>query len=191
MVRKQKQHGPNVLPAIEEDGSVSENEDDGPLVDDVSGREEVVGRRVVSLRLDVPGGEGELVDDSGVVGSGSLVEDGSSGVVVGSLTVELLGVSGVVVGSTGGSELELSVGSGFVVVVELSPSARFASRTIDVARAASSSWTASTASCSEGQTPFWNFSGKYRWRRSLRDDGEADFSRSENLDESAEASGLL
>ena len=56
--------------------------------------------------------------------------------------------------------------------VELPPS-RLASCTMVAARAASSSWTASTAFCSDGHTPCWNLSGKYLCRRSWRDSRDA------------------
>ena len=80
----------------------------------------------------------------------------------------------VVVVWGGGVELEASPEL-VADEVELPPS-RFASCTMVAARAASSSWTASTALCSDGHTPCWNLSGKYLCRRSCRDSRDASLS---------------
>lgn len=135
--------------------------------------------------------------DDGIVEGGLLVEDGTlevgggvSVVVVGSgleLLSTLVGVDDV---STGGIVVEISVETSVeasvdvsgAIVVELSPPSRFASRRIALARGASAWWTASMAWFSDGHTPSWNWLGKYRWRSSWRDEGEADFSRAENED---------
>ena len=136
----------DIRSVIVEDGSVSVLEDDGSL--DVvsetedSGVEGEVEERVVSLGLeDVPDEEGALVDSGVLEEEGLLVEDGTlvvlGVVVVGSmlelLLSRLVDVDDV---STGGIEVELTVGGSVALEVELSPS-RFASCRIEVAKGAS------------------------------------------------------
>lgn len=121
---------------------------------------------------------------------GGVVDGGTLVVVVllggGGTLVELLllGVSVVVVVEAGGLELDVvcvSVEDGLAgpEVVEFD-SSRFASCRMELATAGSACWRASTASWSDGNTPSRNRSGKYRWRRSWRVEGEADFSRAES-----------
>jgi hypothetical protein len=171
---------------MEEDGSVGRREDEvvpGPEedgVEDVPGGEEERG-------VDVEEGLGLLLVLRGgtllVLGGGTLVELLLLLVLL--LLLLLLVVWGAdveVVLSTGGSDVVVSVaGGGEVppVVVEL-VSSRFASCTMEVARGAFARWTASIALCSDSNTPSWNRPGKYRWRSSWRDAGDADFSMSAN-----------
>jgi hypothetical protein len=105
----------------------------------------------------------------------------------------LLGVVSVVV-EDGGLEVvvvpgSVEVGLAGLEVVEFD-SSRFASCRMELATAGSARWRASTASRSEGNTPSRNRSGKYRWRRSWRVEGEADFSRAESDEESGASPGV-
>jgi hypothetical protein len=172
---------------MEEDGSVWGREDGV-----VRGPEED-GERVVSLGFeDVPGGEeeGRGVDvEEGlglllVLAGGTLLELGGGTLEELLLLLLLLGgrADVEVELSTGGSDVVVCVAGGAevpLVVVEL-VSSRFASCTMEVARAAFARWTASMALCSDSNTPSWDRPGKYRWRSSWRDAGDADFSISEN-----------
>jgi hypothetical protein len=85
------------------------------------------------------------------------------------LELETLDVVVVVVELAGVELVESMVE---LVVVELLLS-RLAILTIDVARAAFTLWIASTACFSDAHTPCRNRSGKYVWRISWRDSGEA------------------
>lgn len=130
----------NVPPTIVEDDREEVEDDKGS--DDVS--EDV--ERVVSIELDdVPGG-GEDVEDVDVgLGSELVVEVGGVSVSVG-IGIELL-LGGEDVDDGSSDVVELSVGAGVLslaLVVELL-SARFASSTMELARAASAWCTALTA----------------------------------------------
>jgi len=201
----------DVVGTREEDAEVdSEEEEEAVLADvpeverdeveEVVESSELVVVEVVVVRSEVVVVDSDVVSTdvvvvlSVVVGEGDVVDvvvvvDGAGASVVGVVVAAFpSGVVEVVVAvsvtdwdvSVADSDAWTSVVE--VIVTVTLVSCRFASCAMEVARGASSRWTASSAECSDGQTPCWYLCGKYLWRRSCSASADALLSSEEKAE---------